>query len=545
MKNNIMNYEKDCSILVSSCDAYLDILDTFFYLMKKYWPDNPFKIYLSTESINYHSNFFNVENIHPSKKEITWTERICDALAKIDSDYIVLILDDFFFFDYTNTQRVKECISFLKKDSKIVTFTFWPQLISSNNCKYDYYYKRRPFARYKIAAILGIWNKKQFQKYLSAFKNNIWEWEKNATLLSNTKYKKDKFYVTQSIDKNVFHYDFTMYGLFSGKWIKNNKELMEKESLSINYDERGFYDERLLGLNKSIINAFTLNSSIVPYYSVNNKKHTYKQIVNKLDENKFEQLYDVNGAFNIIRWEPFTLRGLGIEDLEIEIEYKDKSLQIINNNDLFGSFIVENETLIFNNATPYVNIPTFAEKYIKKLHVSGKLLFPLDEDKLLKSYNKETKAKNTTFEKYQNDLWQEFLKIPDRVEYIQMDSKLQLVNDYREYEIKYELNYVKNGRFSQKYDINSKIEEIKWIPSSYGIFLLKNLSIIIVDINDQKIKIDLSLITGKFYIYKKQYIIYNDSVLSVKFHCDYVKAVIISGKMMNPVPISVLQHISK
>jgi len=42
-----MNRETgDTCVLIASCDAYSDAWAPFFALMKKYWPDCPYPIYL-------------------------------------------------------------------------------------------------------------------------------------------------------------------------------------------------------------------------------------------------------------------------------------------------------------------------------------------------------------------------------------------------------------------------------------------------------------------------------------------------------------------
>ena len=42
-----------CIVLVNSCDAYSDTWYPFFKLLKKYWPNREFPVFLNTESKKY------------------------------------------------------------------------------------------------------------------------------------------------------------------------------------------------------------------------------------------------------------------------------------------------------------------------------------------------------------------------------------------------------------------------------------------------------------------------------------------------------------
>ena len=96
----------DCTILINSCDKYEDILDTFFTLLHRFWPDNPFDIVLSTESLEYKSEYFKIRNIHPKNRDCSWTERIASALKEIKTNYVLFMLDDFFLYDYVKTDII-------------------------------------------------------------------------------------------------------------------------------------------------------------------------------------------------------------------------------------------------------------------------------------------------------------------------------------------------------------------------------------------------------------------------------------------------------
>ena len=43
-------FNKDCTVLVTSCDKYRDIDGPFIKLWRKFWPYCPFEVVLLTES---------------------------------------------------------------------------------------------------------------------------------------------------------------------------------------------------------------------------------------------------------------------------------------------------------------------------------------------------------------------------------------------------------------------------------------------------------------------------------------------------------------
>ena len=43
----------NCCMLMSSCDAYSDLWNPFFYYLKKNWPEFNLKVYIITELKHY------------------------------------------------------------------------------------------------------------------------------------------------------------------------------------------------------------------------------------------------------------------------------------------------------------------------------------------------------------------------------------------------------------------------------------------------------------------------------------------------------------
>lgn len=90
----------DYVILVSSCDKYEPCWTPFFKLLDKYWECHP-KVYLVTESKKCpYCDTINVDSD-------VWSKRLLGALREIDSEYVLLMLDDFFIRDYVDVDRIE------------------------------------------------------------------------------------------------------------------------------------------------------------------------------------------------------------------------------------------------------------------------------------------------------------------------------------------------------------------------------------------------------------------------------------------------------
>jgi hypothetical protein len=92
------------SILVISCDKYADVWPIFFRLFFKYWPDCPFKIYLSSNLKEYEDP--RIQSIKVGK-DISWGSNLQVALSKITSKYVLTFLEDFLIFKPIDTNKIK------------------------------------------------------------------------------------------------------------------------------------------------------------------------------------------------------------------------------------------------------------------------------------------------------------------------------------------------------------------------------------------------------------------------------------------------------
>lgn len=390
--------KKDVTLLINTCDSYEDILDSFFFLLHRYWSDLPFDIVLSSESLNYKNKYFKIKNVHPKDKKCSWTKRMYEALQEIETDYVLFLLDDFFLTGKVNTEEIFRCLDYLKNNQNIVNFTYYPIVVGAVPAMEGYRIREKD-TKYKVALIASLWNKKHFIKYVKDVDENIWEFEVNATIRSNTIYADDIFYCLDNTNMPI-PYDFCTLGLTSGKWLKNTISLFEKEGIKMNFNKRGVYNEALKGLGNAFISSFKIEAYVIPNIS----EKEYNPVIyhdESFSKGKFNLDFDIQGAKKMARITLSEQSGFGVKDCKFEVIYADNSSEKIPIDKIFGAFIVQGNLLVFNNYVASLYVP-FQDKEAKRLLFSGTSVCPLSEEQLTMSFCKSTDAHNSDEEYIEN-----------------------------------------------------------------------------------------------------------------------------------------------
>lgn len=233
--------ENLCTILVNTCDKYEDCWNPFFTLLKKYWKNIKYPIVLNTESKSFNFPGLDIKSfgMYKDNKKVAWGERMIKTLKKIDSKYIIFMLDDFFITDYVDEDKLNEVIKWMKEDSNIAVFSF--NVVEDNKLdipsnKYYGYALRDKKGPYRFNCQAAIWRRdvliKIFRKHESP-----WEWE----LIGNSRSVrfKEEFYTLVDVKNMIFKYDYKNIGIVRGRWkLPDVKIFFEKEGINIDYDIR-------------------------------------------------------------------------------------------------------------------------------------------------------------------------------------------------------------------------------------------------------------------------------------------------------------------
>ena len=82
----------DCTVVVCSCDKYADVERPFISLWRRFWPDCPFETVLLSET--HGTDGFDRAILVGGGK--TWCEMLAEALEKISSPYVLMLMNDYF-----------------------------------------------------------------------------------------------------------------------------------------------------------------------------------------------------------------------------------------------------------------------------------------------------------------------------------------------------------------------------------------------------------------------------------------------------------------
>lgn len=231
---------KQVSVIVSSCDKYEDAWKPFFFFFKKYWPDCPFRVYLITETKKYYDPDNKIISLNVGTG-ITWSARLKKALKKIDSKYVIFLLEDFFLLSNVNQKEIDRCIDIMDKDRKIAVIDWeYVERIKTNPSPYEGYAYRDRSAMYFLNCQSALWRRKDLISFLSPYED-AWQFEfygsERAKLFSK------EFLCMNSPLNPVFVYNVnwnTGYGLHKGKWLESNIKLFNDYNIHVDFDKLGF-----------------------------------------------------------------------------------------------------------------------------------------------------------------------------------------------------------------------------------------------------------------------------------------------------------------
>lgn len=229
-----------CTVLINSCDAYSDVWDLFFTALKGAWEDFDYPIVLNTQSNEYNFEGVRVIN-HKKRKDDRWGERYRDTLRKIDSPYVLPILDDFVLRENTRPNKlINDVIEWMEDNKEIDVFYLnnHPH-VNKIPTEYPKFGLLPRKCDYKLTTDIAVWRKESLYNYIKDFETP-WEWEMYATKKAWKSNK--KFYAL--LDKKDAPFSITYGGVIRrGLWHPEVVQIAEKYDVKIDFSERGFMDE--------------------------------------------------------------------------------------------------------------------------------------------------------------------------------------------------------------------------------------------------------------------------------------------------------------
>lgn len=261
-----MDNINNVALVVTTCDSYCDVMKHFFPILKLFWNDYNLQSYVITETNNI--NYDNKSKTILGGREITWSERLRNALLQIKEDYIFFFMDDYFFGKKIDNPYITKIIDFMnEKDILYFDMRNHNKTTKKISSKIGLISKKND---YPISLQAAIWKKKYLLSFLEGKCCNAWEIE-NMLI----KYCDDldcKYIANCVCDlSNPLN---IQNGVIKGKWLPSVIRFYKKIGYEIDYSKRG-----LLPF-KSILrqNVFTFFARMMP----KKMKRFLKKILKKI-----------------------------------------------------------------------------------------------------------------------------------------------------------------------------------------------------------------------------------------------------------------------
>jgi hypothetical protein len=178
-----------CAVMVMSCDAYRDLWTPFFTLFHRFWPDCTFPVYLgSNHAVLDHSSVRTL-----AAGDCSWSKVLRLGLQQIDTDYVLLLLEDFFLDRPVVTNRILHNLKTLHVLDGMVLRLFPHPGPDSTVPAHPDIGRLHPAAPYRVSAQAALWNRTWLIDFLRD-DESVWDFEWKGTLRSRI--HSDGFYST-------------------------------------------------------------------------------------------------------------------------------------------------------------------------------------------------------------------------------------------------------------------------------------------------------------------------------------------------------------
>jgi len=208
-----------CSILVCSCDQYRDLWTPFFALFKRYWPLCKIPVYLGTNCMRFEKAGVTTLS---AGVDAAWSRRLRFYLENLDTDYVLLMLEDFFIDQPVFNHRIVEQLELLRARNGICIRLF-------PNPPADYAGVLHPRAAFRVSLQAAIWNRSRLLELL-VDEESPWDFEIHGSRRSQR--WPSGFYC---VSKPVIHYRHVVE---RGEWFHSAARFYAAQHIGCNFEVR-------------------------------------------------------------------------------------------------------------------------------------------------------------------------------------------------------------------------------------------------------------------------------------------------------------------
>lgn len=215
-------------ILVDSFDMYSDLWPCFFSVFKKQWPDCPYDVKL----VSNEKKFPGIDTIAVGE-ETCWSERTLKAVKQLDSDYVMLLLEDYLFGEMIKTKEIEDVIAFIEKEgAKYLRLTNIPESRFNDDEEIFPLYADE---EYGINLQASVWKKDFLIEALQKYPGSAWDFEIGFLREAiNSEHMVLEGCYGMATDPLHIH-----NGVLKGKWFPKEIKYFQKQGIDISWQERG------------------------------------------------------------------------------------------------------------------------------------------------------------------------------------------------------------------------------------------------------------------------------------------------------------------
>ncbi len=171
------------TLLIHSCDNFSDLWDAHIELLNKNWPHRSVRTLIVTDSTT-NKHYDNVEILSTGNgKEIT--ERIKSVIPYIDTEFVLVTLDDYFPIYPVEDEKIARLIDIMEKEGYDYIRLFKRPKSKLKKTNYENLYEFSLDGDYRVNLYVGIW-RKSFMFQTVREELNAWNYEVSLTRIARS-----------------------------------------------------------------------------------------------------------------------------------------------------------------------------------------------------------------------------------------------------------------------------------------------------------------------------------------------------------------------
>jgi hypothetical protein len=231
------------TIVVNTCDAYSDVLPLFFAAFDEYWPECEYPVVINTETNDYSEYLATVHKWREEGAKDRWGERLIKTLKSVDSEFVLMLYDDFILESVVDLSGVNDAVELLKSNSNMaVAYLVNTAIQTITSSEQGRFIEIKDHVDYKHNSAPAIWRKSLLISY-TGFYDNPWAWEVFGSYRSYS--DGNKFCTLNPLYPNIYPYNYSKGGaIYRGKWVREVViGKIAKYKLPIDARIRGFSED--------------------------------------------------------------------------------------------------------------------------------------------------------------------------------------------------------------------------------------------------------------------------------------------------------------